>query len=169
MIPINEITEEHISGFVSLLKYDAERGTLHSVHGIPKARVPIMGEVGYINNGYRTARIKGKAWAVHRVIWAMHNGPLPGILEIDHIDGNPLNNRLENLRAVTRQMNTQNLHRARKDSITGLAGTYPNGNGFSARIRVHGREKHLGTFPTAEDAHTVYVDAKRKLHAGCVI
>ena len=58
---------------------------------------------------------------VHRVIWELFNGPIPFGMVIDHMDGNPWNNKITNLRMVTPKTNTQNA-RKRKDNTTGVTG-----------------------------------------------
>jgi hypothetical protein len=56
-------------------------------------------KVGYLRqDGYFSAKVKGKSYLLHRLIFLMHYGYLPN--QIDHIDGNPANNLLENLREV---------------------------------------------------------------------
>lgn len=57
--------------------------------------------------GYSVVHIYSRTFLAHRVIWAIVHGEWPD--EIDHIDGDPTNNRLENLRAVSRQENARNL------------------------------------------------------------
>lgn len=52
--------------------------------------------------------LKGKHFLVHRAVWEAFNGPIPEKYDIDHIDGNPLNNCLDNLRAVTHSENLKN-------------------------------------------------------------
>ena len=49
--------------------------------------------------------LKGKHFLVHRVVWEAFNGEIPEGLIIDHIDGNPHNNALDNLQAITHQDN----------------------------------------------------------------
>lgn len=79
------------------------------------------GEVaGVVDKGiYIRVRAKNKKFYAHRVIWMMEYGEWP--TEIDHINGNGLDNRLENLRVVTRQQNCQN-RRLRSDNMVGMAG-----------------------------------------------
>ncbi len=62
-------------------------------------------------NGYIEIQWKGKRYYAHRIIWTIFNGEIPDKLVIDHIDGNPSNNKLENLRCV---QHVSNLHGARK-------------------------------------------------------
>lgn len=48
-----------------------------------------------------------KHFLVHRVVWEAFNGPIPEGYDIDHIDGNPHNNALNNLQAITHKENIQ--------------------------------------------------------------
>lgn len=58
------------------------------------------------SKGYLSARINGRTYLVHRLIWLYHYGYMPNWPRvIDHIDGDPTNNRLENLREVTLSQN----------------------------------------------------------------
>ena len=63
-------------------------------------------------SGYWTINVRTpwgrKHLQVHRVIWELAYGPIPDGMEIDHIDRNPSNNRLSNLRLVTHSENNQN-------------------------------------------------------------
>lgn len=66
-------------------------------------------------------QIKGKSFQVHRIIWILVNGEIPNGYVIDHIDGNPFNNKISNLRCIKSGHNTQNAKR-RKDNSTGKTG-----------------------------------------------
>ena len=50
---------------------------------------------------YKKVTIYGKRYLVHRVVWKCHHGPIPDGLIIHHVDGDPRNNNIENLRAMT--------------------------------------------------------------------
>lgn len=87
---------------------------------------------------------------------------------IDHVDGNPLNNRFCNLREATCAENSRN-RRTCKNTIVGLKGVvYIRRPGFckrfEARIRVHGRTHRLGVFNTPEEANEAYLSAAMFLH-----
>lgn len=87
-------------------------------------RAPIGSVAGYSDKlGYRHIRLKGKRYSLHRLIWVYFNGFLDESLEIDHIDRNPRNNKIENLRPVTHQKNHCN-RGCDKDSKSGYAGVY---------------------------------------------
>ena len=81
-----------------------------------------------------------------------------------------MNNRISNLRDVTRSANMQNLKKARKDNKSGLAGVSKGRWGrYIANISINGKNKHIGTFNTPEDAYMAYIEQKRKHHFGYVI
>ena len=123
--------------------------------------------------GYIEAMICGKVVLMHRMAFLYMTGALPPG-QVDHINGIRSDNRWSNLRAVEQSTNMQNLRSATINNLsTGLLGAFKSGqskrNPYKAMIRVDGKNKHLGRFPTAEMAHCAYVAAKRELHAGCTI
>jgi hypothetical protein len=64
-----------------------------------------------------------KTWYVHRILWILRNGEIDINLDIDHIDGNPLNNHKENVRLVTKRINARNQKR-KKTNSSGVNGVY---------------------------------------------
>lgn len=141
-------------------------------------RVPTMARIkagvsacGPVTGGYLRIRIAGRSYKAHRVAWLMTYGEWP-TGHIDHINGDPADNRISNLRDVPAFVNKQNMRRARSDSGTGLLGSYfHRGTGkYRAQIWLpDGTCKSLGAFDTAQDAHVAYLHAKRDLHVGCTI
>jgi hypothetical protein len=101
----------------------------------------------------------------HRAAWFLHYREDPP-KAIDHIDGNPANNSISNLRAATATVNSQN--RWRGSGKSGLLGVTVRNDGpnikFRASIRVAGKLIQLGTYKTAEEAHEVYLSAKKTYH-----
>ena len=61
---------------------------------------------------------------LHRIIWESFNGQVPFGMDIDHINGNRLDNRLANLRVATRTENALNRQCANRNSKTGVRGVY---------------------------------------------
>ena len=64
------------------------------------------GPVGTKSHGYLTVKVNHRTYYVHRIIWAMHHGPSD--MEIDHINRDGRDNRIENLRAVSHATNMKN-------------------------------------------------------------
>lgn len=105
---------------------------------------------GQHNRGYRHISLKNKKLLVHRVLWAMATGSFPEN-DIDHINGIRNDNRLCNLRPVTRTQNMQNqaISRANRTGHTGVY--YMEATG---KWRASIRNKHIGLFDTIEGAAT---------------
>lgn len=118
--------------------------------------------------GHVSIAIAGKEYKAHRLAWLYVYGSLPDMV-VDHINGNPLDNRICNLRQVSQQENTQNQRKAKSNSLSGLLGVNSKPERHRARICVDGKNVHLGYFKTKEEAHQAYLVAKRKLHKGCTI
>jgi len=113
--------------------------------------------------GYYQTGIRGKYFKNHRLIFLMHHGYLPAL--IDHIDGNKLNNRIENLREATRSQNCFNSMRS-KANTTGIKGVCwrPDIKKYRARIYVYKKTIELGSFDSLEDAGKAVAEARDKYH-----
>ena len=109
-------------------------------------------EAGSVSvQGYRQMSFKGQPLRAHRVAWALHYGEDPGSTQIDHIDGNKLNNAINNLRLATPKQNQHNIK---------AKGYSRRSNGtFQVRMRVDGKQKYFGHYATEEEAHAAYVKA----------
>ena len=88
-----------------------------------------------------------------------------GGCEVDHRDGDGLNNRRANLRHATAAQNQRN-QRIRPNNTSGLKGaSYHKATGkWSAQIRANGKPVYLGLFETPEAAHAAYAKASAELH-----
>jgi len=111
---------------------------------------------GYI---YCVVRLDKKPYALlaHRLAWYLHYGELPNN-QLDHIDGDKSNNKIDNLRDVTNQQNHFNETRA-KGYI--WEKRYQK---FKAYIKLNGKLIHLGRFDAEQEARAAYLEAKLKYH-----
>lgn len=113
--------------------------------------------------GYKYFSHKGKEYRVHRVVWEMHYGKIPDGMMIDHKDGDPRNNKLENLRLATHGQNAQN-RKINSNNQYGYKGVSKcksrNGKFLKNPWRVYIQyDKRIYTrrgFPTAEEAAAHY-------------
>jgi hypothetical protein len=152
-----------------LLKYDPTTGSLTwrwRDDARPQWNVRYAGKAaGYIwtprtgKTRYLVIGIFGWSFRAHRLIWLYMTGAWPS-LEIDHADGDGLNNRWSNLRQATRAQNVMNSG-VRMDNKCGLRGVCFNkfAGRFQARIQVDGKGRFLGYFDTKEEAHAAYLAA----------
>lgn len=112
--------------------------------------------------GHLHGRIDYKAYLAHRVVWAIHYGEAPKH-EIDHINHNPADNRIENLRDVSHAENQRN-HPLRKRNKSGTHGVAQLKCGkWYSRIKNGGKLIHLGYFDRLEDAVAARKAAEARL------
>ena len=105
------------------------------------------------NDGYIQVGYNRKLYLAHRIVWEKHNGPIPEGAEIDHINHIKHDNRIENLRLVSRLENLRN-QSMRKGNTSGYVGVYwhRQGQKWVAKIMVKGKTIHLGLFNDIEAA-----------------
>jgi hypothetical protein len=127
----------------------------------------VAGSVKYL--GYISIRVNGTDFMAHRLAWLYTHGVMP-THDIDHINGDKADNRIKNLRDVSRSVNLQNQTRLRRDNTSGYFGVSlrKNMKRWYAQIKVNRRKQYLGYFKTAEAAHAAYLAAKLRLHPGDV-
>lgn len=168
---INCSNNELLADLKSALDYNPETGLFHWRVAVAKnvRAGSIAGSVDK-QGGRLYIRFRRKDYLAYRLAWLLTYGNWPEGM-IDHVDGNSLNNRIDNLRDVSRTVNGQNQRRAQSSNKTGLLGVswHKNGCKFVAQIQIDGKKKYLGLFTTAEAAHSSYLAAKRKYHEGCTI
>lgn len=159
---MSDLTQEQVK---ELFDYDSENGWMirkKDNHGRVVNRP--CGHKPVHSAGYGQVNIDGKIYFAHRVIWLWHKGEWPEN-DIDHIDRDPMNNRIENLRSATRSENNQNAS-IRKDNSSGFRGVYYHKakKKYMAKIKVGDRQIYLGLFDTTEEAFLAYQLAKIQYH-----
>lgn len=112
--------------------------------------------------GYLTIRIFGKNRLAHRLAWLYVHGKWPAH-EIDHINHNPADNRISNLREATPQENQRNrsMQKNNKSGVTGVRWYKPTKSWLSA-IRINRRTEHLGYFRSFFEAVCARKSAENK-------
>ena len=112
---------------------------------------------------YWTVRIGGRKYKRGRLLFLAAYGTWPEPC-IDHINGNSLDDSLSNLREATFLQNSWN-HKGRKRRIDLPMGVLLCASGrFGARITCRGKQIHLGTYITPDEASTVYQSKRRELY-----
>lgn len=121
---------------------------------------------GICSSGYLVVVINKRKFYEHRIIYAMTHGFSP-LQNIDHIDGNKLNNNPANLRDVSQAVNTQNVAKARKHCVSGVQGAFliKKTGKYMSCITENKVRHYLGVFDTAEQANSAYMQAKKVFHA----
>jgi len=119
---------------------------------------------GYKSKGSILIGVGGRAYFAHRLAWLYVYGEWPKN-DIDHIDGNSLNNKLSNLRLATPSENLRNRGK-QKNNKSGYKGVYFNTqkNKWQAKINVHNKAYHLGYYDSPQEAGESYILASKELH-----
>lgn len=99
------------------------------------------------------------SFPAHVIVWTLNRGRLPARW-LDHIDGNPANNALCNLREADARQNARNATRRKE----GLKGAYLRGGRWTSSVWREGKLEHLGSFASAEEAHDAWKAANRETH-----
>lgn len=127
---------------------------------VPRSVVKVGDIAGAtLSNGYVQISLKGRLYLAHRLAWLFTHQVWPNH-HIDHINGVRNDNRIANLRDVSRSENNCNLTKVRRDNALGITGVRKSGDKFWARIKLHGKEEFLGAFESAAEAQAAYLKAK---------
>lgn len=117
-------------------------------------------------DGYKVITFLGKKYLYHRVLFARVHGYWPA--QVDHIDGDPSNNRISNLRESDATRNNQNLAAPRSHNRCSSLGvsirTREGRVRYRAKIVVDGTAIELGEYKTEALAAQAYQQAKAKYH-----
>lgn len=148
--------------FKSLFRYNDD-GTL--THASMRPGVTFGSVAGHkaAADGYTRISVAGQKFLAHHIVWCMHHGDLPK--EIDHINGDKSDNRIENLRLATRAQNAANFHKLRATNTSGMRGVTWDAakSSWKAQIGYQGKHKFLGYFDTQRDAGVCYNTVARIL------
>ena len=149
-----------------ILEYSPETGAFKWIKTLKRNWMgKIAGNI-HKKKGYIYIQINGKNYSAHRLAWIYSKG-VDSKKQIDHIDGNKTNNRIENLREAT---NGQNRANSKTSNINGLKGVRKLkwikdvGKCWAAQITINKKTIYLGTFYSAHEAHLAYCDAAKKFH-----
>ena len=152
----NRVTHKEIR---DLFEYDADNGVFIRFVGIPGASAGIV--KGCIRpDGYDQISVNRKRELTHRLVWLWVHGYLPE--QIDHIDGNRLNNRVSNLREATTSQNHGNIGIS-STNTSGYKGVRLRGKRWSAAIKKNGKFRYIGTFDTPEEAYSAYCTVAKEV------
>lgn len=142
-----------------LLNYNPDTGIFtwrYSRRGAKKGSTAGSND-GY---GYTSIRVNSKPYGSHRLAWLYMFGAWPKN-QIDHINHDRVDNRIENLREVTRQENGRNLALNKKNT-SGVTGVRRKGNQWYATIGVNGSKVRLGGFKDKFEAICARKSANNK-------
>ena len=147
-----------------LLDYNPETGVF--TWRVQTSSRALVGDVaGWPDVDHWRVQVDRHPCKAHQLAWFWVTGAWPEH-EIDHIDGNRLNNAFANLRDVPGVVNQRNQVAPRVTNTSGARGVRRGrrGNGWQARIGVDGKTRYLGQFATPEEASAAYWAAKAELH-----
>jgi hypothetical protein len=103
--------------------------------------------------GYSKVQINKIAYSAHRLVWVLFNKEIPLDKQIDHIDRNPGNNRIENLRLADSVSNA--LNRSCKISNTGIRGVSKDRKYYKVSFTVNSKSIHVGYYKDLNEAKKV--------------
>jgi len=112
-------------------------------------------------DGYLTSSFNNRKLLAHRVAWLLGTGAWPKGA-IDHINGNPADNRLSNLRDVPSGENQKNMKMFRNNT-SGVAGVHRKGGRWVAEINSDSCRHYLGCFKSKAEAAEARLAAQRRL------
>jgi hypothetical protein len=155
------LTQERLK---ELLDYDPETGVFtRKVRTTSKIHVGDAAG-GLDSKGYLLIRVDGKRYIAHRLAWLYIHGCWPD-KDLDHINRIKTDNRIGNLREVTKAQNQWNTS-SYKNNTSGYPGVswHRKDKKWRARISIHGKYMFLGNYATPEAAYVAYMEAKEQIH-----
>ena len=151
--------------FKKYLTYDPESGTLR--WKVTLCSTAIAGNIAgtKTRKGYIRIQIKGHRYYAHRIAWTLTYGKIPDGYEIDHKDLDKTNNKINNLRLVTKSQNLSNRGKQHNNK-TGVKGVSvcPQTGLYKARVMLNKKEHFCGRFKTLEEAKEAVIAKRNELH-----
>lgn len=153
-----------------LFTCDPKKGHLYwngTIHRGPKKGTRAGGVRQKKWGDRRVVRYQNINWYEHRIIWALtHGEEVPKDMVVDHINGDPLDNRISNLRVVTPSVNSRN-RAVNVNNTSGRTGVGWHKKTQKWRAYIHTGEekgaKFLGLFDTKEEAIAARIGAEKVL------
>ena len=129
----------------------------------PKGKWLVVENNSNHGDGYCQVTWNGKKTLYHTIVWILSTGEdIPEGLQIDHINGDRIDNRIENLRLVTSRENGQNMKVHREGKLIGCGFTKRDSR-YMARLVIDKKAIFLGYYDTKEEAHNIYVRACKRI------
>jgi len=151
-----------LSELRKLFRYDPKTGYLFYWKRPKGSNVDPSYPAGYVNKkGYRRIQINREKYSAHRLVMKFNGIIIPEGLQVDHINGNRDDNRIENIRIVTGSENKKNSKKYNNNSsgYTGVA-YHKKAQKWVAYIKSEGKLIHLGSFENKNDAAQVRKNAE---------
>lgn len=151
--------------FEKYLIYEPETGLL--IWKVTLCNTAIAGNVAGTRSkkGYIQVQINKKRYYAHNIAWIMSGGEIPSGYEVDHIDLDKANNKLENLRLSTKSQNQRNrgIHKNNRTGVKGVSFCKQTGL-YKARVMLYHKEYFCGRFKTVEEAKEAVIKKRIELH-----
>jgi len=150
---------------MEVLHYNSITGVFTWIRPLSNRTAPGTKAGSISSSGYLHVQIDGKLHNLHRLAWLYIYGEFPE-REIDHKNGIKTDNRISNLRDVSKSANLANIT-IRSDNKSGYKGVYYNVSRkkWMAQISIKGAKQYLGSFDTAEEAKAAYETKFVETHA----
>ena len=159
----------HVDDLHEWFSCDYDTGTLYwknprgpRVKAGDKVYLQPPNQGGYVRVEFQF-NYKRHSFLVHRLIWKMYYREDLGQRELDHIDGNKLNNSITNLRVATPSQNQHNIHRKGFKRGSYYKDKPCSAGGWEVRLNVDGTQTYMGTEPCPLLARLKYCDLKRQI------
>jgi hypothetical protein len=148
---VEELTQEYLKNH---LDYDTKTG-IFTWTCSQRLKGKVAGTLHHL--GYIHIIINSKIYMAHRLAWFYVYGDWPKY-EIDHINGIKTDNKIENLRDVTKRENQLN-RKCHRNGVLQGASCDKRTKRWQAKIRIDGKKTHIGMFDTQQEAHLAFMKA----------